>query len=369
MSWNRKPGAAALMLVSILCPLLALLPACGNGGDKIALENHTGAGEAPHGDSGGIPVSQQKRSAEVLAAPETVTVNAVGSFQGWQEVLVSSEVDGRIAEVPVEIGQRVKKGDLLARLEETDFRLDVERAEAALDMAKADEENAENEFQRKKQLYEDNTIPKSSFDSYATRLAQAEANRRMAEAVLAQARHRLTKTRITAPVDSYVNEKIVSEGEFLSMATGYEMFRLVVDRPMKLVFEVPETLAVRIVTGEPVQATVAAFGDRVFEGTIHAVSPTASVATRTVPVEAKFANRNGELKSGFFASVNLSLPRGEALLLVPRDALRRDEMGESYVDTLDGDETRKAYVTVRGSESGRYLVDGDLQAGDTVLYF
>lgn len=369
MPWNRKPGAAALLPALILCPLLALSPGCGHGSDKIALENHTGAGEAAEDSGPGVPVSRQKRSAEVAAAPDTVTYSTVGSFKGWHEILVSSEVDGKIAEIPVDIGQRVKKGGLLARLEDTDFRLDVQRAEASLDMAEADLQNARNEFERKKQLYEDNTIPKSSFDAYATRLAQAEASLRMAEAVLDQARHRLTKARITAPADSYVGARLVSEGEFLSMASGYEMFRLVVDRPMKLVFEVPEKLAVRISAGDPVQATVAAFGARVFEGTVHAVSPAASVATRTVPVEAKFANKDGALKSGFFASVTLNLARGERLLMVPRDALQRDEGGASYVEAADGDGTRRAYVTVRGSESDHYLVDGDLEAGDTVFYF
>jgi RND family efflux transporter MFP subunit len=367
MPWNSERTAALLLLLA-LCTLLALFPACGNGKDKIALDNHTGGEAVAAESSPGVPVSQQKRSAKVSAAPDTIVYQAVGSFQGWQEILVSSEVDGKIDRIPVEIGQRVKKGQLLAVLEETDFRLDVQRAEAGLDMAAADLQNAKNEFERKKQLYQDNTIPKSSFDTFATRLAQAEANLRMAEAVLASARHGLTKARITAPADSYVGEKLVAEGEFLSMVTGYEMFRLVVDRPMKLVFEVPEKLAVRIGSGEPVEAIVAAFGDRVFEGTVHAVSPSASISTRTVPVEAKFANRSGELKSGFFASVNLRLPRHRELLMVPRDALKRNEVGESYVDVADGDGSRRVVVTVAGTEGSNYLVTGELAAGDTVLY-
>ncbi len=367
MSWNSERIAAALLLVTLV-PLLALFPACSNGNDKVGLNDNGTAEATSAGDQQGVPVSQQRLSATVTAASEEIVFEAVGSFQGWQEITVSCEVDGKIDRIPVEIGQRVKKGDLLALLEETDFKLGVERAEAGLDMARADRDNAKNDYDRKELLYKDNTIPKSSFDSFATRLAQAEANLRMAEAVLAQARHRLTKARITAPASGYVGQKLVAEGEFLSMASGYEMFRLVVDRPMKLVFEVPEKLGARITTGEPVQAKVAAFGDRLFSGTIHAVSPSASIRTRTIPVEAKFDNRDGKLRSGFFASVSLRLPRGEQVLQIPRDALKRNEVGESYVDLADGDGTRPAVVTVAGTEGGHYLVTGDLKVGDTVLY-
>ncbi len=366
MSWNSERTAALLILAII--PLLALFPACNGDTDKIGLSDASAAEQAAAGDRQEVPVSEQMLSATVTAASDEIVFETVGSFEGWQEVTVSCEVDGKIARIPVEIGQRVRKGDLLALLEETDFELDVTRAEASLDMATADLDNAKNEYERKELLYKDNTIPKSSFDSFATRLAQAEANQRMADAVLAQARHRLTKARITAPASGYVGQKFVAEGEFLSMSSGYEMMRLVVDRPMKLVFEVPEKLGMRIATGEPVQAKVAAFGDRLFSGTIHAVSPSASVSTRTIPVEAKFDNRDGALKSGFFASVSLRLPRGEELLQIPRDAVSRNEVGESYVDVAEGDGTRQALVTVAGSEGRNYLVTGDLKAGDTVLY-
>jgi len=367
MSWNSERLAATLLLL-VLAPMLALFPACSNGGDKVALDNRTGTEAAQESDGPSIPVSQQKRTATVARAAETIVFETVGSFRGWQEVLVSSEVDGKIAEIPVEIGQRVRKGELLARLAATDFQLDVQQAEAAKDMALADLENARNEYERKQQLFGDNTIPRSTLDSYATRLAQAEANLRMAEAALGQMRHKLTKTRITAPADCTVGEKLVAEGEFLSMVTGYEMIRLVVDRPMKLVFEVPERLAVRISADQPVTATVAAFGDRIFEGTLHAVSPSASTSTRTVPVEARFANGNGELKSGFFASVSISVPRGRELMMIPRDALQRDEIGASYVDVVDGDSSRQATVNIQGTEGDHYLVEGDFEAGDIVRY-
>jgi membrane fusion protein (multidrug efflux system) len=365
MSWYRERTAALLLAI---CPLLILLPACNNGGDKVALDNHTGAETGPAAEEAGIPVSRQLRSATVTTAPETIVYETVGSFRGWQEIVVSSEVDGKIAEIPVEIGQRVSKGALLARLVATDFQLDVQRAEAAKDMALADRENAKNEYERKQQLFEDNAIPRSTLDGFATRLAQAEANLRMAEASLGQMRHKLTKTKITAPANCTVGEKLVAEGEFLSMATGYEMIRLVVDRPMKLVFEVPEKLAVRIGTGQPVQARVAAFGDRLFEGTLHAVSAAASASTRTITVEARFDNADGELKSGFFASVSLSIPRGRELLMIPRDALQRDDIGASYVDVADGDGTRKALISIQGGEGDHYLVEGDLAVGDTVRY-
>jgi membrane fusion protein (multidrug efflux system) len=367
MPWNSE-RAAALLLLFALCPLLALFPACNGDSGKIALGGTEPAAEAAAGSEQSVPVSAQRLSAEVTTASEEIVFETVGSFQGWQEVTVSCEVDGKIDRIPVEIGQRVNKGDLLALLEETDFKLGVARAEAGLDMAKADRDNAKNDYERKEQLYKDNTIPKSNFDSFVTRLAQAEANLRMAEAVLAQARHHLTKARITAPAAGYVGQKLVAEGEFLSMSSGYEMIRLVVDRPMKLVFEVPEKLGVRITTGEPVEAKVAAFGDRLFSGTIHAVSPSASIRTRTIPVEAKFDNRAGELKSGFFASVSLRLPRGDQMLQIPRDAVRRNEIGESYVDLADGDSTRQVVVNVAGTEGSNYLVTGDLAAGDTVLY-
>ena len=317
-------GKGFLMLpAGVLCVLFLCFSGCGNDEADVPLEHGeanpdrssveagtegTGTIEGTGTVEKNIPASSPDNTNNVLDTPgDENHFKTTGSFQGWEMITVSSEVDGVIKEIKVEIGDEVKKGDLLVKLVDTDYKLNVARNEAALAGARANLENARIEFERKEMLYEDKTIPKSIYDISQTRLDQAQAGLRLAEVELDLARERLEKTRITAPVAGSVESKYRSRGEYINMMVGYNLIQLVMNDPLKLVFTLPERFVTRVRQGQAIWATVPAIGEQRFEGKIHAVSPSVDPRTRTLKVEARFENKDRLLRSGLFALVYFPL--------------------------------------------------------------
>jgi len=372
-------GKGFLMLpAGVLCVLCLILSGCGNDEGNMPLVHREASNESvtvemaetENGvdekvDSG---LSHDKRIGTVEKLEEKTFFETTGSFQGWEMITVSSEVDGVIESIEVEIGDRVKKGNLLVKLVDTDYRLNVARAEAALAGARANLENARIEFERKEMLYEDKTIPKSIYDISQTRLDQARAGLRLAEAELELARERLKKTRIVAPVDGSIEKKFRSKGEYIHRMVGYKLVSIVVNDPLKLIFSLPESFSAEVKTGQTVGVAIPSYGDQQFKGKIHAVSPSVDPQTRTIRIEARVNNNDYVLKSGLFAVVYYSLVYGEDLFFVPRDAVKM-ENGKSKVTVLENGIEKDVPVTIVESMNSKFKITGALHGGETVIIY
>jgi membrane fusion protein, multidrug efflux system len=286
-------------------------------------------------------------------------VEGVGSLFAFEETTISSEVEGRVEEIYVDVGDRVAKGRPLVKILPVELRLAADQEEAALRQiearltspgdgsalqdpkdaaevkkAEADRTDAEQKYDRAKELFSQGLIARGVFDEAETRYNAARAAYDMAlqnvrnlqaqaaqrEAAVALADKKLRDSVIRAPFAGQVKARMVSPGQYVRVQTPV---MVVVDTdPLRLRLNVPEKMAAWIAVGQKVEVHVEAYPDRTFVGKISRLSPSVDPQTRSFETEALLDNADGVLKPGFFAKVKVASSRVDRTLLVPEAALR-----------------------------------------------
>ncbi len=319
-------------------------------------------------------------------------VEAVGSLFPYEEVTVSSEIDGRAMEVTADLGDHVAKGQVLVRVgdEEQRFLLNQNEAQlrAALEKlglksenekvkdlkqtpemrsAQADLTDAEQRFKRSRDLTNQGIASRQDLDQAQARLASAQAEyetvlnstRNMVQEVertrgaVELQRKKLRDTSIRAPFDAQVKERMVNAGTYVKASTP--VFTLVKIDPIRMRIEVPERLAPWIKNGQAADVSMEAFPGRVFAGKVWRISPTVDQAKRTFVVEALVANNKGELKPGSYAKATVHTSRSQTIRLAPAAAL-------NYVFGAN-----KVYVVKNGRVDAREVKLGDRFGSDVEI--
>ena len=285
-------------------------------------------------------------------------VEAVGSLFPFEEVTVSSEMDGRALEVTADLGDHVAKGQVLVSIADEEQRYLLAQNEAQLRQAleklglksetekvkdlkqtpemrsaQADLTDAEQRFKRSRDLTSQGIASRQDMEQSQARLASAQAEyetalnatRNMVQEVerargaVDLQRKKLRDTSIRAPFDAQVKERTVNAGTYVKASTP--VFTLVKIDPIRMRIEIPERLAPWIKNGQTADVSLEAFPGRVFEGKVWRISPTVDQAKRTFVVEALIANNKGELKPGSYAKATVHTSRSETIRLVPAAAL------------------------------------------------
>lgn len=299
------------------------------------------------------------------------SIEAVGTLQAYEVVSISAEVDGRVQRLRHDVADRVKPGEPLLEIDSTDYRLSLERAQKSLEadlsrlglqsidgqhdverlpavqQARARLENAANQLKRIQPLLQERAVSRQEYDDAAANHAVAQAeyihqrqlglsaltslqDRQLAIAI---AREKLDDTVVRAPVPSRpipgaaalsdgvtyaITERLVAEGEFVR--AGTELFRMVIDRPLKMVAAIPERHAEDIRPGQ--KAVIRALSHReTIEGEVWRINPAIDPATRTFKVEILVANAEGGLMSGGFAKATILTRENPHVATVPLEAL------------------------------------------------
>ena len=278
-------------------------------------------------------------------------LESTGTLRADEEVLVSAEVDGIIKSILVEEGSVVKEGQLLARINETDYNLDLVRTEAALRQAEASLDNARAEYGRKEALFRDELITRQLFDDVSTRASLAEAELERVKATLAIARERRARTKIYSPLNGAIKEKKLSAGDFVR--NGMPVFQVIKTNPLKLSFTVAEKDVSRLKKGQEISFTVDSFPDRSFTGQVSLLFPNVEERTRTLQAEALVPNADRMLKPGYFARVCIFTDAPRDAVVVPVNALIYDNA------------TIRVFVVKQGKAEARVVKIGN-KYGDVV---
>lgn len=305
-------------------------------------------GESKPGAGGGRGMS--KAQLVEAATPERKTiverVSLVGSLRAKQRVEVTPKVSGRLVEVRVDRGDRVRAGQVVARLEDGEIRQQVRSAEAALQVARAslaqreaELKNRDSELDRYRNLEKDGVVSSQQRETAETSVAVtraqmslAKAQVNQAEAGLEELRIRLSQTEILSPLTGVVATRHVDAGTMVSSTTPIV---LVLDlSTMLTVVNVPEREINKIDVGSTAKVTVDALAGEQFAGRVVRISPMLDSQTRTAPVEIALENSGEHLKAEMFARVDLNLTTERDALLVPRDALvyRNERSGVFVVE-------------------------------------
>ncbi len=313
--------------------------------------------------------SKQEKKINVAVKPaETKSlrpfIEAVGTLNPYDEVTISTEVEGIIANITVDEGTVVTKGMLISAINDTDYLLDVTRAKAMLRQATANLLNINMEYQRKEALFKDGLISVHDYDSVSAGLSLAEAERDNALAALSLAEHRLTKTKIYSPISGIVKERAVSGGSFVR--NGTPVCTIIQVDPLKLNFTVSEKDAGVLRKGQDLQFKVETLQDREFSGKLTIIYPGLDEKTRTLKAEAVVSNPDGVLRPGFFTDVKLFTGGARGTLLVPANALLYE--GETIKVFTINNETANEHKVKIGTKYGEMIeIREGLKAGDSVV--
>jgi RND family efflux transporter MFP subunit len=301
---------------------------------------------------------------DIVKKPLKPFIESIGTLNPFEEVTISAEVEGVLRSVKVEEGTQVSKGMLLAAIDDSDYSLEVKRAEAALRQAEATLENTKLEFKRKDALHKEELVTKQQYDDVVTRLSLTEAEVERAKASLAIARLKLSKTKITSPLACVVKEKRVSAGDFVK--NGTSLLVIIQSNPIKLRFTVPEKDVGRLKMNQEVILKVDGFPGSEFKGKVNIIFPNVEEKTRTLQVEALVPNNNGILKPGLFAKVILYTSGERDTIVVPVTALLY-EAEKVKVFIIEGDRAKEREVKL-GSKYGELMeiIDG-VKEGEKIV--
>lgn len=234
-------------------------------------------------------------------APITDRINLPGEIEPWTDLTLLAKIGGTIDEVYVQEGDQVKKGDLLALVEETDYRIAIDRAKAAYSLAKAD-------FERDRSIYKKGMIPTADLESRKTGMQTAKAD-------LEKAELQFSRCRIISPMDGVIERLDAKIG--LQLSVGDPIGRILeVDR-LKGIVGIPESDVSAVRHLESVDLTVKALGNRVISAKTHYLSPAPGSIARLYDLELEIDNSSGDLLPGMFIRADVVKKRIDSAISVP----------------------------------------------------
>jgi RND family efflux transporter MFP subunit len=327
------------------------------------------------------------RQVRVVAATETQAarvVSASGTLAAEDQIILGTKVIGRLGEISVDLGSRVKKGQAIARIDPSDYRLRVEQAEAALQQARvrlgltpsgnSDQVNIEQtatvrqaaavlkearlSHERMVELWDRKLIARAELDTAVSQLAVADGRYQDAieevrnrQAVLVQrrseheiARQQLADTAIVSPIDGAVSERQAAVGQYLP--AGAPVVTLVRTDPLRLRLAVPEREAGLVRVGQTVDLTVEGDANK-YQGRVARLSPAIAENNRTLMIEAEVPNGQGALRPGSFAKADIVIEAGQEIVTVPRDSIITFAGIEKVLMVVDGKAVEKRIRTGR----------------------
>jgi len=376
----------------------------------VALATLAGCGKKdlpPQGSAGsGTGAAKPAEEISVAVAPALRTsiprkIEFVGSLAGAEQVTLSSEVEGTVETVRADLGDPVHRGQVLVSLVPDEFLQRKEQARAELDQVSsrlgipagtegadiektslvrkslAEFDNARKDLERRKDLAGKNLIAMKDVDDADARFLVAEANVRAAreeannllatlrgkKAALAIAEKKLRDTGVKSPIDGFIESRMVSTGEYVKVGTP--LFRIVDDRTIRLLGEVPEFYAASLTAGLPVELSVDGRPGKTYRGTLKRISPASNAANRAIQVEGNFPNANRELKSGFFGKAAILLRVDPDGVSVPKQAVVTFA-GVEKVFVIDNNAARERRVKLGQDLGDRIEIVEGIAAGDRV---
>ncbi|MDT8308699.1 MAG: efflux RND transporter periplasmic adaptor subunit, partial [Bacteroidales bacterium] len=276
-------------------------------------------------------------------------IYTTGSLIPDEEVELAFETSGKVVGIYFNEGSRVKKGTLLAKINDKPLQAQLQKLKAQLKLAK------DHEF-RQRQLLDRDAVSRESYDKVSTELQSIEADIMLVEA-------RIAETEMRAPFDGVVGLRMVSEGAYATTQT--KIVQLVKIKPLKVDFSIPERYAGEITTGFPVSFVIDGIANT-FTAKVFAVAPKVDMATRTIMVRARYPNRNEELKPGRYASIRVLLSEIENAIAIPSQAVIPEMEGEKVFIYKNG-QAKEVRVTLGLRTESHVQILTGLNFGDTVL--
>ncbi len=357
----------------VIVPVLAVLAAsawrCGRSGDT------------EPANTAAAPVALVVRAQTVSPGEWTVTIPISGSLRSQSIVDVKPEVGGRLVAAHFEEGDLIRRNQVVAEIDPTNYKLALDQAKAALAVAQAGiqraevtSEHARREKERADNLLRSGGITEKDHEAAVTgvreadaQVSLAEAQREQAGAALAIAEKALSDCRVLAPADGRVQQKHFDRGSLVS--PGVPLYTIVDNSRLELECVVPSYRLGELHVGQSAEFTTPSYADRRFRGVVTAVSPMVEQDNRSVRAILRITNPTGELRSGMYARGFIVVRAEKDALIVPRSALlvESEEATSGIAYTVRDGRARRQPIRLGGIQEDRVWVRDGLQPGDVVI--
>jgi len=331
----------------------------------------------------------------------TRAVDLVGTLAAVDQVMISSETEGKVSRILADLGDRVHAGQSLVQVDQEKQQYNFEQQKASLaralaqygaadpqhlpdiektpdvQKASADLRQSKQAYDRTNELFKRSLVPQQMLDDAGATLQAKQAGYDLSlqnaknlrasiqasEASMKLADRQLRDTEIRAPFDGYVEKRLVNLGELVK--TQMPVMSIVRVDPLKVVAEIPEKMAPWIKEGQQVEMHVDAYPDKAFAGKVSRISPAVNSATRAFPFEALAPNKDALLKPGTFARVHIESGKVDEVLTLPYSVLQY-RYGVNRVFVIDGDKLTAHELKVGERLGDRIEILSGVDAGDRV---
>jgi membrane fusion protein (multidrug efflux system) len=348
---NKKLRVAITVLLVVVLVLIIFYPKIKPLFASKSRESAEVSGRGPRGGPGGMQSRQLLNVSGFIITPTHMSelINSTGTLRPDEEVELSFETSGKIVNINFNEGTRVKKGDLLAKINDRPLQAQLQKLQAQKKLAE------EKEF-RQRSLLEKDAISQESYDQIVTELQTIEADINLINA-------RIAETELRAPFDGIIGLRYLSEGAYANPNT--KIARLIKMSPIKLEFSIPERYMDEVNIGYPVTFQMDG-SNGTYQANVYAVDPKIELSTRSIVIRALYPNRNEELKSGRYAAVTLLLSKIDNAIAIPTEALVPEMEGELVYVYRNGRASVVRVNTGLRTESLIQITSG-LKFGDTLL--
>ncbi len=281
-----------------------------------------------------------------------------GVSKAGVETNLSFKVSGNIEDIPVKIGQVVKKGALIASLDDTDYQLQLDEALVSMNNAEIQEQTAKSSYERISALYENGNVSLSEYEQSKTQFESARAMNCSAQKRVEQFEKQISYTRLYAPMNGIIGAKNVEKNE--NVQAGTLIVQLNSGDELNVIIGIPDIYISQILPGQKVIVDFPSISDKKFKGEISEVSYIIDERSSTYPVTIIIAETSTELRPGMAANVSINLTGDtstDEYLIVPSSAVA-EEFNKNYVFVAVPDDEGTATVRKIIIETGRLNSEG-----------
>ena len=376
--------------VSCMAALLVTLSSCGHAerdSDDGEIYSHLGA-DFELTDHRGRPFRLSEHEGVSLlffgftSCPDAcpLTMSRLASLMKdvpADKVSVRPEVHGKIAELPVDISDRVAKGDLLFRLDDKDLKIEIDSRKKQIDSATLQLEQAKSEFERSKQLFEEQLISTEIFERAKTKYEQALISRDRSQNDYQLSLEKLSKTSVLAPFDCTVLSRPVSIGQAVSgtggQSSGTEVMEIADLNNLIIQAHVNQADVARMNKEQPVKIEIEAITDLIIDGIVERIAPQATIrnSIKGFSTRIKLLTSNPAIIPGMTASISIPVASADNVVAAPLAAVfternETEQRTEIFAYVENGDIFNKVMLEIGVNDLSHTEVLRGLKVGDVV---
>ena len=299
---------------------------------------------------GGAPQGVSVEAARVSVAKLPNTLAAVESLRSDETIILRPEIAGRIAQILFREGERVQKGDLLVKFDDSVQRADLDKARANLVLSKSKLDRADG-------LVKQGFVSTQARDEFENTWKVSQADVELMQA-------RMSKLSLVAPFAGTIGLRQVSVGDYVK--EGQDIVNLESIDPLKVDFRLPELALSQVKDGQTLQVTLDAIPDRAYDGRVYAINPLIDANGRAVVIRAQVANRDGKLRPGMFARVRLFTSEARDSAMVPEESLFPVGDDKFVYKVVDGKAVRQK-VEIGQRREGKVEITSGLGPNDMIV--